>query len=87
MFVQGHDQKGEQKHRTKNFAKLPNHLPLLTMVKCKKLSNFIADSRQKCSCSRRNFVVLPKQALLELSPLVRTDAKKTDKNLKDPSQP
>ena len=23
--------KSEQKHRTKNFAKLPNHLPLLTM--------------------------------------------------------
>ena len=32
MFVQGHGQKSEQKHRTKNFAKLPNHLPLLTMV-------------------------------------------------------
>ena len=32
MFVQGHDQKSEQKLRTKNFAKLPNHLPLLSMV-------------------------------------------------------
>ena len=32
MFVQGQGQKSEQKHRTKNFAKLPNHLPLLTMV-------------------------------------------------------
>ena len=32
MFVQGHGQKSEQKHRTKNFAKLPNHLPLLNMV-------------------------------------------------------
>ena len=41
----------------------------------------------KFPCSQRNFVVLPKQALLELSPSVRTDAKKTDKNLKDPSQP
>ena len=27
----GHGQKSEQKRRTKNFAKLPNHLPLLTM--------------------------------------------------------
>ena len=32
VFVQGHGQKSEQKHRPKNFAKLPNHLPLLTMV-------------------------------------------------------
>ena len=32
VHVQGHGQKSEQKHRTKNFAKLPNHLPLLTMV-------------------------------------------------------
>ena len=32
MFVQGHGQKSEQKHRTKNFAKFPNHLPLLTMI-------------------------------------------------------
>ena len=31
MFVHGHGQKSEQKHRTKNFAKLRNHLPLLTM--------------------------------------------------------
>ena len=30
-FVQGHGQKSEQKHRTKNFAKLPTHLPLLTI--------------------------------------------------------
>ena len=30
--MQGHGQKSEQKHRTKNFAKFPNHLPLLTMV-------------------------------------------------------
>ena len=34
MFVQGHGQKSEQKHRTKNFDKLPNHLPLLTMAAC-----------------------------------------------------
>ena len=32
MFVQGHGQKSEQKHRTKNFAKLPKHLSILTMV-------------------------------------------------------
>ena len=32
MFVQGQGQKSEQKHRTKNFAKLPNHSPLLTMA-------------------------------------------------------
>ena len=32
VFVQGHGQKSEQKHRTKNFAKLPNLVPLLTMV-------------------------------------------------------
>ena len=31
-FVHGHGQKSKQKHRTKNFAKLHNHLPLLTMV-------------------------------------------------------
>ena len=30
-FVQGQGQKSEQKHRTKNFAKLHNHLLLLTM--------------------------------------------------------
>ena len=32
VFVQGPGQKSEQKRRTKNFAKLHNHLPLLTMV-------------------------------------------------------
>ena len=32
MFVQGYGQKSEQKHRKKNFAKLHNHLPLLTMA-------------------------------------------------------
>ena len=31
-FVHGQGQKSEQKHRTNNFAKLLNHLPLLTMV-------------------------------------------------------
>ena len=31
MFVQGPGQKSVEKHRIKNFAKLPNHLPLLTM--------------------------------------------------------
>ena len=33
-FVHSHGQKSEQKHSTKNFAKLHNHLPLLTMVEC-----------------------------------------------------
>ena len=32
-FVQGQRQKSEQKHRTKNFAKLHNHLLLLTMAR------------------------------------------------------
>ena len=32
-FVHGQGQKSEQKHRTSNFAKLHNHLPLLTMVR------------------------------------------------------
>ena len=27
VFVHGHGQNSEQKNRTKNFAKLPNHLP------------------------------------------------------------
>ena len=34
VFVQGHGQKSKQKHRTKNFVKLPNHLPILTMSQC-----------------------------------------------------
>ena len=32
MFVQGHSQKIEQKHRTKSFSKLHNHSPLLTIM-------------------------------------------------------
>ena len=40
MFVQGHGQKSEQKHRTKNFAKLPNHLPLLMMLTMVQLNSF-----------------------------------------------
>ena len=31
-FVHGHGQKSEEKHRTENFAKFLNHLPLLTMI-------------------------------------------------------
>ena len=31
-FVHGQGQKSEQKHRTKSFAKLHNHLPLLTIL-------------------------------------------------------
>ena len=31
-LVHDQGQKSEQKHRTKNFAKFHNHLPLLTMV-------------------------------------------------------
>ena len=30
-LLHGHGQKSEQKHRTKNFAKFHNHLPLLTI--------------------------------------------------------
>ena len=30
--MHGQEQKSEQKHRTKSFTKLYNHLPLLTMV-------------------------------------------------------
>ena len=39
--------KSEQKHRTKNFAKLPNHLLLLTMV--------APNITQPC-CSKRNHI-------------------------------
>ena len=31
-FVQGQDQKSEQKHTTKNFDEFHNHSPLLTMM-------------------------------------------------------
>ena len=31
-FVQGQDQKSEQKHTTKNFDEFHNHFPLLTMI-------------------------------------------------------
>ena len=37
QVVQGPGQKSEQKHRTKNFAKLPNHLPLLIMIRRSKI--------------------------------------------------
>ena len=37
-FVHGQGQKSEQKHRTKNFPKLYNDLPLLTMTRGTDLS-------------------------------------------------
>ena len=61
MFVQGHGQKSEQKHRTKNLAKLPNHLPLLTMFElmrsnCQFCVGRVVGIREKLKIQQNYFI-------------------------------